>query len=105
MNPKRGVEEVVVVETEPSSLVTVSVTSLLTRGSLLITVTASVVTVSTSFSRVLTSSSLEVTDLPEVSSEISSVVEVTIFSVFSIVSLTVFSSFSIFSILVSMILI
>jgi hypothetical protein len=95
----------VVVETEPSSLVTVSVTSLLTRGSLLMTVTASVVTVSTSFSRVLTSSSFEETDLPVVSSVTSSVMVETIFSVFSIVSLTVFSSFSIFSILVSMILI
>jgi len=95
----------VVVVVVPSSLVIVSVTSFLTSGSLLILVTQSWVAVSYSFSRVLISSSLVVTDLPEVSSLISSVNFETRASHLSINPSITFFSFSVVSILVSIILI
>lgn len=84
------VEVEVEVLTDPSSVMEVVVTSFLTSGSSLIIVTASEVMEVTSFSSFVISSSLEVTDLPEVSSVISSVIEVTVLFNFSTVSLIFF---------------
>lgn len=84
------VEVEVEVLTDPSSVMEVVVTSFFTSGSSLIIVTASEVMEVTSFSSFVISSSLEVTDLPEVSSVISSVIEVTVLFNFSTVSLIFF---------------
>lgn len=87
----------------PSVVVVVVVTSSLTNGSLVMAVTASVVILVTSFSRVLISSSFSLTTLPVVRPVSYSVTVVTVDSKVSTEVLRVDSSFLVCSILVSMI--